>query len=169
MVKWGGLAVFVVIAMVWVWSGWYWIPVARGRTWMGGIVAGCGRVQYVSDIDFRRQYWSVDRLQESVKNGRTPLIYRPAPFAAEFLPYWDRRARRGPGTSVWWVLHIPLWPLAILVLGAAMVAWRLDTLARRRAKLDACPKCSYSRTGLVPSAVCPECGSPASNATPAAR
>ncbi len=41
------------------------------------------------------------------------------------------------------------------------LAWRLDTLARRREKLGACPSCGYDRAGLAFSAPCPECGNAA--------
>ena len=41
---------------------------------------------------------------------------------------------------------------------ATAVAWRLDTLARRRANKLLCTKCTYDRTGLAAGAVCPECG-----------
>jgi len=41
------------------------------------------------------------------------------------------------------------------------VAWRLDTLARRRADRTHCPRCRYDRSGLAAGAVCPECGTAA--------
>jgi len=56
---------------------------------------------------------------------------------------------------------VPLWLPAIAVLIPTTIAWRLDSLARRRARLNFCPKCSYDRTGLAAGAVCPECGSKA--------
>jgi hypothetical protein len=58
--------------------------------------------------------------------------------------------------------EIPLWwPLIVACLAATVGAWRLDSLARRRARLNCCPKCNYNRAGLAPGAVCPECGSAA--------
>ena len=57
-----------------------------------------------------------------------------------------------------WALVLPLWlPIGVASAGTA-AAWRLDTLARHRAKLNLCPKCHYDRTGLAAGAVCPECG-----------
>jgi rubrerythrin len=38
------------------------------------------------------------------------------------------------------------------------LAWRLDTFARRRARLNLCPKCNYDRAGIAGDAKCPECG-----------
>ncbi len=53
---------------------------------------------------------------------------------------------------------VPLWIPFIATAMCCGVAWRLDTLARRRARLNLCPKCNYDRTGLASGAVCPECG-----------
>jgi hypothetical protein len=58
-------------------------------------------------------------------------------------------------------LHVPLWIPASAAIGATALAWRLDTLARRRARVGLCPKCSYNRAGLAVGAVCPECGAAA--------
>jgi len=56
-------------------------------------------------------------------------------------------------------LVIPLWIPLTLVLIPIYFAWRLDARARRRAGKNRCPTCNYyDRTGLAPSAPCPECG-----------
>jgi len=55
-------------------------------------------------------------------------------------------------------LDVPLWfPLILAILPTAF-AWRLDTLARRRARVGLCAHCHYDRRGLVAGVVCPECG-----------
>ncbi|HVU64865.1 MAG TPA: hypothetical protein VHC70_12870, partial [Phycisphaerales bacterium] len=48
----------------------------------------------------------------------------------------------------------------MLALLATTTAWRLDTLARRRARrgVNLCPKCGYDRAGIAGDAKCPECG-----------
>ncbi|HEX2838323.1 MAG TPA: hypothetical protein VHN77_09380 [Phycisphaerales bacterium] len=57
-----------------------------------------------------------------------------------------------------YILSVPLWLPFVLITLPTALAWRLDTIATRRAKLGACPTCSYPRTGLAPSSPCPECG-----------
>ena len=57
-----------------------------------------------------------------------------------------------------WVLHIPLWLPAIMLVGILVAVHRFELLARRRARLNLCPKCHYDRTGLAIGAKCPECG-----------
>ncbi len=68
-------------------------------------------------------------------------------------------------SSLWGLtsIYLPLWAPAVGCLAGTVIAWRLDTLARRRARVGFCPKCGYDRTGLVgvggaAGAVCPECG-----------
>jgi|GEM_PF-3279641 len=41
---------------------------------------------------------------------------------------------------------------------AAVAAWRLDALARRRERGTLCKKCGYETSGLAPGSDCPECG-----------
>ena len=69
--------------------------------------------------------------------------------------YWYR-------SPIAWQVGIPLWTFAVVALAITALAWRLDTLARRRARVGYCPQCSYDRTGLAVAAVCPECGRPPS-------
>jgi hypothetical protein len=80
-------------------------------------------------------------------------------FAPGWKQEWKPECRLGKYPD--WHLQLPFWiPVTVSVV-SAVFAWRLDTLARRRARLTfhLCPKCSYDRTGLAKDAVCPECGS----------
>ena len=61
---------------------------------------------------------------------------------------------------------VPQWLPIGLATCAVVLAWRFDTLARRREKMLACPSCGYSRTGLAPSSPCPECGTAHAAAAP---
>jgi len=74
---------------------------------------------------------------------------------------FDWKARWSSGFSV------PLWFPVLLGAGMTCLAWRLDSLARRRERAGLCPKCYYDRKGLPPDTVCPECGATAfENASP---
>ena len=138
-IKWGGAAVTVLLVVVWVGSGWWWI----------------GRTEY-------------GHFHPVIGNGRITLIYTTYPL---------NLSHRVPGIyverleSIWWAwgfewenyggiraLRMPLWPFALASSASYALAWRLDTLARRRAKLNLCPKCGYDRTGILQDAKCPECG-----------
>jgi len=67
------------------------------------------------------------------------------------------------GDSREWGFYTPLWlPMTVFMfLGGS--AWRLDALSCRGAQGTLCSKCQYDRAGLVPLAVCPECGAAASS------
>jgi hypothetical protein len=138
-VKWGGAAVTVLLVVVWVGSGKF----AVLHHWTGGTSA-------------------------SVYRGRLYLW----PGSGPIPPASAGFATRGPSDFgvEWWIgfgrpsvgklIAIPLWWLVLPATVATSIAWRLDTLARRRARLNLCPKCGYDRTGLAggAGAVCPECG-----------
>jgi len=50
-------------------------------------------------------------------------------------------------------------PLAAVVTTiVTLVAWTLDSDARRRERAHLCAKCGYDRTGILKDAKCPECG-----------
>ena len=140
MVKWGGAVVSVVLLVVWVGSGWWYLGrMSSARVYF---VASCGQLRICSYVysDFRSP-----SLGTNV--GRTKM-----PFG-----WWFRYQQDASGQY----LYIPLWFLAVVSGSVTTNAWRLDTLARRRVRAGLCPKCNYDRTGLAPGAVCPECGAAA--------
>lgn len=53
---------------------------------------------------------------------------------------------------------LPLWIPVFVAIAASITAARLEGRSARRSQLGACLKCNYSRAGLAPSVVCPECG-----------
>jgi hypothetical protein len=138
-IKWGGLALGLLLAGVWVRS------------------------------EFATEAYITSRLEAGWDQGCVWML--PGPEVNRFRGY-VRLANFGPRKRYWrplisfhspsWWVIIPLWlPLAPTLLATA-AAWRLDALARRRARAGVCPKCDYDRAGLASSAVCPECGMPSS-------
>jgi heme A synthase len=135
-IKWGGAAVTVLLVVVWIGSGWITVGYQYPR---GGISVGAGLL-FTADFD-------------------APSPGRRSEFVLVTLPF-DWR---------WWGVYfeggdirqiaMPIWAFAASAAAVTACAWRLDTLARRRAPLNLCPRCNYDRTGLAKDAVCPECGS----------
>ena len=140
-IKWGGAAVTVLLVVVWIGSGWWsvgWTSGRYGSVSVGGgqvIAMWCDTSSLKSDIGWR--------FRERAS----------APYVSRFR--YCLSFGSAPGL---WFAQIPLWCVAPIPLCATAAAWRLDTLARRRARLNLCPKCNYDRTGLAVGAVCPECG-----------
>ncbi len=135
-IKWGGAVVTVLLVVVWIGSEW------------GGIgylsQSGSGFEIAAGSIYFSFRAWL-----EPYSTGGWQLSAHSGGF--DRWPSW-----RGD-SQLWW-LRLPLWIPFVAMLLATGAALRLDTLARRRAKLHVCPKCNYDRTGLAAGAVCPECG-----------
>lgn len=125
-----------------------------------------------------RSTWSIWRF--AIDDGRVEggLATLPHSMGSPLNALMSISLREPPGfkwhfrwrnDSTYIGVAVPLWFPAAVALVPTAFAWRLDTLARRRAKLAACPKCSYSTIGLAPSAVCPECGFAAPPSSPALR
>ena len=142
-IKWGGAVVTVVLVMVWIGScrtsySWH-LPVAvfadDWSVFCGAVVA----TTYTKD-------------KQAIADWGTDEPLCPSP---EFANTWWFRCTKG---SMATDFAVPIWLLAVITLLLTISAWRLDTLARRRARIGFCPKCNYDRTGLAVGAVCPECG-----------
>ena len=122
---------------LWLWSGWgtagHW-----SNRWSAGVAAGEVWVAWwpLPD-DPLGSYWLAS-----------------VPKTIPEWGWWVHSDVRGLFTA----RSVPLWIPIVLVACATLAAWRLDSLARRRANPGVCPKCNYDRTGLAPTAVCPECG-----------
>ncbi len=71
---------------------------------------------------------------------------------------WGTVAMCGHGQHSWELLTFP-WHATVV---AALVVWVIMVVKKQeietRPDRGLCPKCSYDRTGLAMSAVCPECG-----------
>ena len=138
--------VSVLLVVVWVGSGWW------GFLWMSPRRFGC-------------VVWA-----GQIKAGHHTLVNPQPEF--EFLHppgetyhlYWSFS---GGTSSTVGLAAFPIWSLVLPSLLVTAAARRLDTLARRRARAGLCPKCDYDRTGLTPTALCPECGTPAPAPPPA--
>ncbi len=159
--KWGGAVVSVVLLALGAWSGWYLIPVMSGRTCYADLHLGRLQIHGMGAYGFPASPLSYQRLPDYnarlSHNGPLP----PAPFTLMWRLDWIQFDPKLSGLRGPWTLWVPLWLPAASCVACATIAWFLDIRARRRAKRGACPKCSYSRTGLAPDAVCPECGAAA--------
>jgi hypothetical protein len=157
-IKWGGAAVTVLLVVAWVGSGW----LACGWQARDGraIFATAGAIGWVvyGQPDSDGVTTTMVRSRSSwflTSTSQAPWSFsRPAPGAVTH------------GGIV--RLLLPLWPLVVGASLVTAIAWRLDALARRRARggLNLCPNCNYDRAGIAADALCPECGAPAANRPP---
>ena len=140
-IKWFGAALTVLLVVVWIGNGVY-SQFEVASKWFGGAYA-----------------WKIEgggfgfgRFEPSPANDNV-AITSPGSFLIPFL----RTSSGG------WYCNVPLWIPAALTLIPAGTVWIADSAARRRARMNLCPKCHYDRTGLAGNAVCPECGTSASS------
>ncbi len=136
-IKWGGAAVTVLLVVVWIGSRWWAVEWHSDLGWLCGLQPG---QLIIGNVDS--------------SNIGFPLGWRADRSHSSTMGWWYFYQRRYDG---WWFLF-PLWVPISLFLLPTIIAWRLDTLAHRRARLNLCPKCNYDRAGIAAEAVCPECG-----------
>ncbi|HEX2838132.1 MAG TPA: hypothetical protein VHN77_08405 [Phycisphaerales bacterium] len=149
-IKWGGLTLAVAMMVfaaytaekVWIWT-------KKGATHYTVVIIRNGRAEV--------NHWP-DQASPPLRAGPVEFTSGTVPTKSVNLGLGEWQFGRFIG------IIVPFWMPALASLVLSGFAWRLDTLATRRAKLGACPKCSYPRTGLAPSAPCPECGAAAPQA-----
>ena len=139
-IKWGGAAVTVLLLVVWVVS-YRWSPMLHdGGSNVAMIVDGTLTVG--TDMPgFPAGFEVID-------------VSFVAPNHLSWFGKWGWSSDRW-GRSI----QVPIWTPLVFIVGGTLVAWRLDTLARRHERAHLCPKCNYDRTGLAHDAKCSECGS----------
>ncbi len=142
MVKWGGLAVSVLLAVAWVGSCWYW---AGWRTPGDGAIGVADGLLVV-----REPLWPLGL------GGDGPFTLDALPLKMEWWFVSESSGRHS-------ITGVPLWIPLLIAAGATAAAWRADTRERRRQRVGACPACGYDRRGLEVGRVCPECGAAGTN------
>ncbi|HVU62894.1 MAG TPA: hypothetical protein VHC70_02865 [Phycisphaerales bacterium] len=140
-IKWGGAVVTLLLVVVWAGSGFLQADKHIGA---GVVVAlGGGEVSVMRMSEDQRDVWVY------AAEGLTGWM----PYRMHWgLYYTSKEPPRD------WSVTLPMWPFAFACLFATVTAWRLDGIARRRARLNLCPKCGYDRAGIAADAKCPECG-----------
>ncbi len=141
---WGLFCACATVLLVAVWGASLWrrFELSAGHTHLG-VVAGRIVIEHspllgdVNDINRLRPLWSPN-------GGR---LMKP-----EWRP---ERTRQWGG----WQVYVPLWPL-VLVVGVCIIDYARPYARLKRVLKGKCGNCGYSRVGLRPGVVCPECGTP---------
>ena len=147
-VKWAGAAASVLLLAVWIGSGWCWW---RGVRWPT-VNVGVSQGQLVI-TRFERPSGLLFEVSALIQHN-PPRSLGINSFNIN-LRYVDVDFR-----GLFRVFGFPLWIPASLAMFVTAAAFRLDSLARRRAHLNLCPTCHYDRAGLPANAPCPECAAP---------
>ena len=140
-IKYGGAALTVLLVVAWFisakWAMGYGSPQMLVLLSREGFVASVYNDPFLPDVG-----WFVWSAQE-----------------AETWRWWFEYLPMRTGKQ----LSVPIWTVTLLALIITALAFRLDTLARRRERMNLCKHCGYDRTGLAAGTVCPECGGAAAN------
>jgi hypothetical protein len=159
-IKWGGAVVTVLLVVVWVGSAWGSLNVGAGP--LGQTLLAGGRYRWLrTDLPGR-------------PGASWGCSFEPGTNSWVWIYQWDSNRRMRTRVVLCWertpqslfVLLVAWFPPLLAALPTA-AAWWLDVQARRRARLNLCPKCTYDRAGIAGDAKCPECGCGGTSGRPA--
>lgn len=146
----GAIAVGLLLACSWVWSGWNISSRRAGgvdwTVWHGLVVVGADNGYYFSI-----------RQSALLKQRTAGLASALGSPAGAYWLVWGW-ARVDPTAPLSTGVVVPIWPFAVLAIGSGCVCVRLGVRARRRARTGRCAACGYDLRGLEAGTRCPECG-----------
>jgi len=141
--KWPGLILSLFLAAIWV----------RSRWWTSSLYLIGPHLYWVLRADTGALQWTIMRQQP----GAAFEIKLFPHIEQHQWPIWDLIKGSADASLVAGVarIRLPLWSLFTPL--AAATTW-LFWIDRTRGRKGDCPTCGYSRLGLAPNVVCPECG-----------
>ena len=167
-VGWGLLVLGVVVAGVWVASGWWEFGVG-GRG--GQVSVRHGMLVLRRDTRWDLELRAIGAASEAKGwvwwEGR-PTLRLPTTYDDDYEPLADRKWWKGivyahvywPAQSTERLFHARLliWPLFLFLCVPALTLLRPEFVAWMRVRAGLCDVCGYDLAGLGVGAKCPECG-----------
>jgi hypothetical protein len=147
-IKWGGAAVTVLLAGLLITSRWW------NYDWSWGPLTA-----YSFSGSLGLNHRSSPGAGDSTYYG-----FSITPYLHRGIDWWsapicgDYTLMNGLHRSTGWRLQVPTLLPFSMTFTVTMYCWLSEWFARRRARLNLCPKCNYDRAGIGAGAVCPECG-----------
>jgi hypothetical protein len=139
-IKWGGAVVTLLLVVVWIGSGWWYVTWNEREKFAAVLTEG--RVCVGHWLGIPTASW--------------PRVYYVRRWRGEFhLELGFARAN----DSILGTWALPLWLPATLAALPTCAAWCIDLRNGRRKRLGHCVSCNYDRAGIAREAKCPECGS----------
>ncbi len=150
---WGGPLMVLAFAVGWSYSKKYWLIYVGPGDWRATVANGSIGINYEPGLISMTEQATGVPVPRGLRTLPVPGNIVQANTAWWFGGTWEPAKKS---------LLVPLWFLIAMATAVTAIAWRVDFMASRRARIGCCPKCNYNRAGIPAAAPCPECGATAS-------
>lgn len=157
-VKWAGAALTGLLLVLTVCSA-RWVVRWQGQSgWSAGLIPLAFQIGHQSSPYAGTFGW----YGYAIESDWTPFLHfeyntEDRYWATSLTGVLSGKVSSAPGVRYWYA-RVPTYALVLPFLLVICAAWRLDGIARRRARVGACAKCGYDLAATPDATRCPECG-----------